>query len=101
MKKERYMILEYSYFLSEQGHVFLHAGGKEISLSDLNFLHELFISKIGVILLRDTEYLELNDIYTEKDQFDEEENFFKGSSKAFPDLYIPKYNVIIEYERTD
>lgn len=101
VKKQQVMILEHIYFLSNEGYRFLNKKGREVNLNTLNIFHELFLTKIGTALLRDTSDLELSDIYTEKDQFASEKDFFKASKKAFPDLYIPKYKVIVEYERTE
>lgn len=89
------------YYLNEQGHQIIASNGNVVNPLKMNLLHEIFLSKVGAILLRDNNQLELNDLYTERDLINQEENFFKVSNKVFPDLYIPKYNVIIEYERTE
>lgn len=100
IKANKIIFAKQIYYLSEQGHHVLASNGKVVDPLKMNLLHEVFLSKVGVVLLRDNEDLELNDIYTERDLLDKEEDFFKVSNKVFPDLYIPKYKVIIEYERT-
>lgn len=100
VKSQIHILNRQIYFLSQQGHNLLMYNSEEINIKKINLLHEIFISKVGVLILRDNDDLELKDIYTERDLFTAKEDFFEARKESFPDLYIPKKNILIEYERT-